>query len=302
MTGVTGLTCPTGGDAGEVAVRRTVSGTTTANRRSTVILAVVLSAAVYLAWVVATYVLEGRLETLLRPEATLARFFYALVANLLIGVVGAVWVLRLLARLRVLSPQRAGFRQFPHALAGVLVGGVLGFVFYAVQGPPAFDPVVIANAFAQVLVVSVAEVVVCWALVGTVTESLLRGRGKSVSLVGAALVASFLFGVYHFAHSPPFNTPGFVLFLMAIGLVTSLFFFILRDVYGTIVFHNFFGVFGVLQSLEASGNLVSFERPVPPLLVMAAVAVTLLVATHVLWLGRDAPASGDTRQSSRVVE
>jgi hypothetical protein len=277
-----------------------VSGSRAANRQNTVALAGVLSASVYLAWVIATYLLEGRIETLLRPEATLARFFYALVANLLIGVVGAVWVLRLLAGLRVLSPQGAGFRRLPHAIAGTLAGGVFGFVFYAVQGPPTFDPVVISNAFAQVLVVSVAEIVVCWAVVGTVTEALLRERGRWVSLVSAALVASVLFGVYHFAHSPPFSTPGFVVFLTAIGLATSLFFFILRDVYGTIVFHNFFGIFGVLQSLEASDGLASFERPVPSLLVMAAVAIALLVTTHVLWLGRYISVSGSTQQSSLV--
>ena len=109
-----------------------------------------------------------------------------------------------------------------------------------------------------------------------------------------------MFGVYHFAHSPPFSTPGFVVFLTAIGLATSLFFFILRDVYGTIVFHNFFGIFGVLQSLEASDGLASFERPVPSLLVMAAVAIALLVTTHVLWLGRYISVSGSTQQSSLV--
>jgi hypothetical protein len=249
-----------------------------------------------LAWVVATYLLEGRIETLLRPEATLARFFYALVANLLIGVVGAVWVLRLLARRGVVSPKRAGFGRLPHTLVSILFGGALGFGFYAFQEPPTFDPVILANAFAQVLVVSVAEVVVCWALVGTATESLLWGRGRWVSVVGAALVASLVFGVYHFAHSPPFNTPGFVLFLTGIGLVTSLFFFVLRNTYGTIVFHNFFGILGVIQALEASDNLASFERPVLSLLVMATVTIALLVVTHVLWLRRDA------RQSSRVVE
>lgn len=277
-----------------------MSGSTATNGRGTIALAVSLSTFVYLAWVIATYLLEGRIETLLRPEATLARFFYALVANLLIGVAGAVWVLRFLSRLGVLSPQRAGFGRLQHALTSVLVGGALGFIFYAVQGPPTFDPMVMANAFAQVLVVSVAEIVVCWAVVGTVAEALLRGRGRLVSLLGASLVASILFGVYHFAHSPPFDTPGFVLFLTAIGFVTSLFFFTFRDVYGTIIFHNFFGILGVIQALEASGELASFERPVPPLLVMAVVAVALLVATHVLWLGRDVSASGGTRESSRA--
>jgi hypothetical protein len=100
-----------------------------------------------------------------------------------------------------------------------------------------------------------------------------------------------LFGVYHFAHSPPFNTVGTVVFLSMIGLVTSAFFFISRDVYGTIAFHNFLGIFGVIRALDASGNLSVFEHPIIPLLVMAVIAVALLIVAHVLWLNsRAAPA------------
>ena len=132
---------------------------------------------------------------------------------------------------------------------------------------------------------SIAEVLVCWAVVGSVAESLLRnGRGRWMSVILAASIASVLFGVYHFAHSPPFNAVGTVVFLSVIGLVTSAFFFPSRDIYGTIAFHNFLGIFGVIGALESSGNLVSFERPVIPLLVMAVVAIAALIAVHVLWL------------------
>ena len=101
-----------------------------------------------------------------------------------------------------------------------------------------------------------------------------------MSGVLATLIASILFGIYHFAHSPPFNTIGVVMLLSVIGLVTSLFFFISRDVYGTIAFHNFLGIFGVIRALESSGTLASYERPVIPLLVMALVSVVLLIAAH----------------------
>jgi hypothetical protein len=104
----------------------------------------------------------------------------------------------------------------------------------------------------------------------------------------AALIASVLFGVYHFAHSPPFNTVGTVVFLSVIGLVTSVFFFVSRDVYGTIAFHNFQGTFGVIGALEASGNLASFVRPVIPLLVMAVVAIAVLITVHLLWINSGA--------------
>ena len=43
--------------------------------------------------------------------------------------------------------------------------------------------------------------------------------------------------------------------LMVVGLVTGLYFFISRDVYGTMVFHNFLGTFGVAQALKAADKL-----------------------------------------------
>ena len=86
------------------------------------------------------------------------------------------------------------------------------------------------------------------------------------------------------------------MFLSAIGLVTSVFFFVSRDVYGTIAFHNFLGILGVMRALEASGNLSSFERPIVPLLVMAVIAVALLIAAHVFWINpRAAPTSRRVR-------
>jgi len=246
--------------------------------------ALTLAIGLYLVWVLATYLLEGRIHTLLRPEAMGARLSYALVANILIGIGGSALVIRFLSRAGTVSTQQAGFRGLAHAAIAVAVGVVLGFAFYALQGAPSWNPVVLINVYAQVLVGSIAEILVCWAVVGSVSQALLQDRGRWVSVILAALIASTLFGVYHFAHSPPFNTVPLVVFLSVIGLVTSVFYFVSRDVYGTIAFHNFLGVLGVMRALEASGNLSSFERPIVPLLVMAVVAVALLIAAHMLWI------------------
>lgn len=145
---------------------------------------------------------------------------------------------------------------------------------------------VIANAYAQVLVTSIGEILVCWAVVGSVSEVLLQNRSKGMAPVLAGIVSSALFGVYHLAHSPPFNTVGLVVLLAVIGLGTSLFFFVPRDVYGTVAFHNFAAILGVTRALESSGTLGSFERPIVPILVMAVGAVVTLIAAHVLLIDR----------------
>ena len=242
----------------------------------------------FLLWVFATYLLEGRIQTFLRPEAMGARLFYALIANILIGIGGSALVIRFLSRAGTISTEQAGFRGFGHAAIAVVVGVALGLAFYALQGAPSWNPIVLVNAYAQVLVTSIAEILVCWAVVGSVSQALLQDRGRWVSLILAAIVASVLFGIYHFAHSPPFNTIPLVVILSVVGLMTSVFFFVSKDVYGTIAFHNFSGILGVIRALGTSGNLSVFESPIIPLLVMAVTAVALLIAAHVLWLNSGA--------------
>ena len=95
-----------------------------------------------------------------------------------------------------------------------------------------------------------------------------------VGLGGSVIIESVLFGACHFAHSSPFNTARFVV------LLGTLFFFVSRDVYGTIVFYNFLGIFGVVGALEPPSTLGSFEQRAIPLLAMAVVAVVLLVVAH----------------------
>jgi hypothetical protein len=251
-------------------------------------MALSLALGLYLLWVLVTYLLEGRIHTFLRPEAMGTRLFYALVANILIGIGGSALVISFLSRAGTISTEQAGFRGLGHAAIAVVVGVVLGFAFYALQGAPSWNPIVLINAYAQVLVTSIAEVLVCWAVIGSVSQALSQDRGRWVSMVLAALIASVLFGLYHFAHSPPFNTIPLVVILSVVGLVTGAFFFISRDVYGTIAFHNFSGILGVIRALDTSGNLSVFERPIIPLLVMAVIAVALLIAGHVLWINSGA--------------
>lgn len=176
---------------------------------------------IYIVWVILTYLFEGRIKTLLRPEATLNRLTYVVVVNFLIGTVIALWIIRPLLVSGFSNLKQMGFRSISHIFFTVLIGGILGFLFYVIQKPPFMNPIVITNAFAQVLTVSIAEVVVCWAIVGSSFESLFKEKGTLVSLVVAIISASILFGIYHFSHSPPFSSIKMVIFLTFIGVGTG---------------------------------------------------------------------------------
>jgi hypothetical protein len=186
----------------------------------------------------ATYLLEARLGTFLKPDAT-NRFVYTVVANVFIGTVGAALIIRALARRADFPPLTTyGIAGTRRIVVLLVVAAVLTALFLIAQDLPTSDPVVLANASAQVLVVSIAEVVVCWALFGAVLRNAL---GPGVMFAGITIVfAALVFGVYHFAQSPPFNTPTMVLLLSSVGVATGIFFFIGGDVYSTIVLHNAF--------------------------------------------------------------
>lgn len=249
---------------------------------------VAVAVGVYLCWTVATWALEGRLLTLQRPEAAVDRLVYTAVANVLIGTLVALWVVRVFAAAGAVSRARLGLRSLRHTLLASVGAAAAGLALYLGQGPPTTDPVVLTNAFAQVLPVSIAELVVCWLLVGGSVEAALRGRiPDTAARAVALLVASLLFGLYHVAHSPPFDTPAMVGLLTLVSVGTGVVFFAGRSAYGALVFHTFLALFGVTSALADAGRLAAYRDPAASLLVTGLVALLMFVVAERLGV-RDA--------------
>jgi hypothetical protein len=115
---------------------------------------------------------------------------------------------------------------------------------------------------------------VCWALIGTSFETLVRSKWKIKSVIIGAVAASVLFGFYHYAHSAPFNQTSMVLFLMLPSIATALTYFLTRNVYAAIIVQNFLGMVGVIGNIP---NLDPFRQPMAPVYAMAAVSVAALL-------------------------
>src|SRR5215207_571146 len=84
-------------------------------------------------WMLATWLLEGRNETLLRGDA-LERAIYALVANLLIGVGGTALFLRRALGRGLLESGRAGFGRGALSPLAIAMAILAGFVLFWIQG------------------------------------------------------------------------------------------------------------------------------------------------------------------------
>jgi len=238
----------------------------------------------YLVWVVTTWLLEGRILTLLRPEAVLDRITYTIVANIIIGILLALFVVRQAMGDGIISLESSGFRHLKRTILAVMIAFILGFILMDLLNPPTLDPTVLLNVYAQVFTVTIAEIAVCWAVMGSIPEGMLKRKGKVLAIVAGIVIASVLFGLYHFAHSPPFNQPGMVAFLALFGVATSLVYFIGRDIYATMVFHNFFGSFGVMQSLATAGILSTYTVPLYPVIGTAIVSIAIFIAVDLLYV------------------
>ncbi|WP_232701827.1 hypothetical protein [Halobacterium wangiae] len=250
------------------------------------LLKTLIAVGTYATWTALTWLLEGRIQTLLRPEAVTDRLVYTGAVNILVGTILALLLVREFVASDFVSRSSLGFRSLPRTIVAALIGGALGFTLYALQQPPTTDPVVLMNVFAQVLPVSIAEVIVCWVVVGGSIGALLRHRGSNRYIAsGSALVlSSLLFGVYHFAHSPPFNTVEMVGLLTVVSVGTGLIYFVGHSFYGALAFHNFMALIGVVSTLDEAGQIGSYQQPLPPLLGTAFVALVIVVGVERLFV------------------
>ena len=100
-----------------------------------------------------------------------------------------------------------------------------------------------------------------------------------MSLLVGIVAATIFFSVYHIGHSAPFNQVNMMLFLLVPGIITSLFYFISREIYATILFHNFQGIIGVISNLK---NPEILNRPLYPLYFLVLLSIVALIGADML--------------------
>ena len=102
----------------------------------------------------------------------------------------------------------------------------------------------------------------------------------SSSVIAALIVASRRIVYSSWIGGPPFNTAAMIALLMGVGLVTGAFYLVSGDVYGTVVFHNFLALFGVLRATERAGEPAHDTPLQAPLVLMAVATLIVLLLVH----------------------
>ena len=246
---------------------------------------IAIALSIYIIWVAATYLLEGRIH-LFQKVDPIGRMTYVVIANIAIGTVLSAIAIRYLLKAQLVKPEQLGLNKSRIRTAAVIASAAAGgLALFMLQNPRTLEPIVVFNVFMQALPVSIAEVMVCWALIGSSFESIAKNNNKRkiMSVIVGAIAASVLFGVYHYAHSPPFNQTSIVLFLMLPSIATAVTYFLGRDIYAAVIVQNFMGIFGVIANLPA---LEPFRQPMVPIYVLSAVSVAVLAVSVSVTLKR----------------
>ena len=230
-------------------------------------------------WVIALYLYEGRVRLIDSPGAQ-GQLLFMFVPNILIGIGMTVLSYFFLIRAGFLQLFRIGMRGTRRSMVATILAIAVGLGVYATQAGDVTFPGTL-RLFAGVLPIAIAHVLVCWGLLGASVESAVEERlGRRAMTVGMG-AAAIAFAFSHLAHSPPFNQWETILFLVLPGIATGLVFFLIRDLYATILFHTFLGMSGLSVGAAVAGRLA----PEYPVYLVAIVAAGLVLSAHV-WLHR----------------
>jgi hypothetical protein len=154
------------------------------SRNALKLIAIALS--IYIIWVIATFILEGRIH-LFQKVDPIGRMTYVVIANIGIGIVLSAIAIRYLLKARFLKPEQLGLSKSPLRTAAIIASAAVGgLALFMLQNPRTLEPLVVFNAFMQVLPVSIAEVMVCWALIGASFESLAKNNNNNSRIVSSA--------------------------------------------------------------------------------------------------------------------
>ena len=267
--------------------------------KSTNLKLLAVALALYIVWVAATWILEGRI-LLYQNVTPLGRLTYVSIANIAIGTVLAILAIRYLVKAEFVSPKQLGFTNSRRKdIVAIIAASIGGFLLFALQNPRTMEPLVVFNVFMQALPVSIAEVIVCWTLIGSSFESLAKNRRSIASILVGAVAASVLFAVYHYAHSPPFNQTGMVLFLLVPSIATAVTYYITRNVYAAIIVQNFMALYGVLGAMP---SLQPYQQPMLPAFGIAAASIAALIISFSVILRKAARRIGEKKKAEAKQE
>jgi hypothetical protein len=236
--------------------------------------------AVYTAWMLETFLLEGSTNLFVRFDPA-GLFLYTIIACIITGMILPLLCIRKAFITGAVNMFQIGFRSFRRT---ILTGVLTCIIVYAAViffSPFGTDRLMFANAFLLLLPGAIATVTICFVLIGTHIQAFVRSGGALLSLSLGTMVTAMLFGMTIFAYFPAVMVKDTVFVLVGVGIIAGLFFFAVRDVYATTIVVGGCSVFIYADRI----NPQYLHNVVPGVWICAGLAACSLIIIHLFLSG-----------------
>ena len=249
--------------------------------RSATLRLLVIPFAIYAAWLLETFLLTGSVNTFERPDPS-GIFLYTIIACIITGIGAPLLYIRTNFISGAVNMFHIGFRSVRYTfLACALTCGISYFTVILFN-PFGTDRLAFLNAFLLLLPGAIASVMVCWVLMGTHVQALVRSGGAIISISVGIMVTAVLFGMTTFVYFPAVLQQDALISSVSIGIIAAFFFFAVREVYATTVVVAVCSVFAVADRI----NPFYVRNTVPLVWMSAVLTVCALIGIH-LYLSRN---------------
>lgn len=232
---------------------------------------------VYLAWLIECFLLEQSRDVFSSPT-TFPLLFYTFVGCVLTGTVLPVLLIRRSFASGDVNMHQIGFRSAGRTILTCGIAALACYLVVRLAGLPysAGDDFFIL--FLLYLPTGIASVMICWVLLGTHVQALVRQGGILISITTGVTVTAILLGLTLLVHTtaPAQHAP--VAGAIILGLVSALFFFATRDVYAAVIVVTT----GLVAVLGGTGAALPAGAE-PGIFLSAATAVAALLAVHLFF-------------------
>lgn len=230
---------------------------------------------VYCAWLAEIYLLEGA-KSLLAEPAILPLILYTLFGCILTGMVIVVWIVTRSFQTRAVTLLQIGFRSAKRTIVTCMLALAACYLVILVFGADSTLPASLPALFCLYLPTGIAAVMVCWVLVGTHLQALVRAGGAVLSIPVGVVITAILFGLTTLVLMPAVGLADPLVPAILLGFITALFFFSVRDVYATSIVVTTGMVLVFARSVDTS----ALDRASFGVVTMAALSLLALLAIH----------------------
>lgn len=193
----------------------------------------VIPVLVYLAWLIECFLLERGQSVFSGPD-TLPLLAYTVVGCVLTGTIIPVLLIQRSFTTGDVNMHQIGFRSAGRTILMSGITALAGYLAIHLLGPP--DPAgAFPSMFLLYLPTGIASVMICWVLIGTHIQALVRQGGILVSISTGTVITAILLGLTPLVHTPaPVQQASFAATIV-LGIISALFFFATRDIYAAVI-------------------------------------------------------------------